>query len=307
MAIVTSDFLAGLMTNFRAIFKQSLDEAFPVNPLYQEIATKFLSTSDKESYGWLGANPAMSEWLDKRQLHGLKPFDYSLTNKHYEGTIAVNRDTYEDDKYGLIAPRIQGLAKRAVKHFDQKVVSQLDDGQTLLCFDGTAFFRTNRTIGSSGTIDNLKTGNYSDSAAEILTAIALGYVAMQGYKDDKGEAMNLVPDCIVCPPAMYIPIINALNPAVTGVTRPEARVILPDRVFVSPYIDLDTDNWYMLCTKNLEVKPLIFQLRKDVQFVSLDKADDMNVFMQNEFYYGVDDRFATGYGDPRTAIKFINS
>ena len=63
----------------------------------------------------------------------------------------------------------------------------------------------------------------------------------------------------------------------------------------------------MLCTKAVEVKPLIFQLRKDVQFVALDQPDDQNVFMQNEFYYGVDDRFAVGYGDPRTAIKIINS
>ena len=311
-AIVTSDFLAGLMTNFRAIFKVGLDEAFVESPLYKERATLFTSTSDKESYGWLGANPQMSEWLDKRQIAAVKPYDYSLTNKHYEGTIGVNRDTFEDDKYGLIAPRIQGLARRAVKHFNMMVLSQLDDGQTLLCFDGTAFFRTNRVIGASGAIDNLKTGNYSDSAAEILAGIALGYSTMGTYKDDKGVPMGIVPDCIVCPPAMYIPILAALSPGLTvgnptGQQRPEARVISPDRVFQSPFIDGDTDNWYMLCTKQIEVKPLIFQLRKDVQFVALDKPDDLNVFMQNEFYYGVDDRFAVGYGDPRTAIKFINS
>ena len=111
MSLVTSDFLAGLMTNYRAIFKQSLDEAFAEKPLYQEIATKFQSSSDKESYGWLGSNPQMSEWKDKRVLNAPKPYDYSLTNKHYEGTIAINRDTYDDDKYGLIPPRIQGLAE----------------------------------------------------------------------------------------------------------------------------------------------------------------------------------------------------
>ena len=48
MALVTSDFLAGLMTNFRAIFKQSLDEAVAEVQLYKEIATLFQSTSDKE-------------------------------------------------------------------------------------------------------------------------------------------------------------------------------------------------------------------------------------------------------------------
>lgn len=307
MGLVTSDFLAGLMTNFRAIFKQALDEAIAEKPLYQEIATKFVSTGDKESYGWLGANPQMSEWVDKRVLSAPKPYDYTLKNKHYEGTIAINRDTYDDDKYGMIPPRIQGLARRAIRHFNQTVVAQLDDGQTLLAYDATAFFRTNRAIGDSGTIDNLKTGNYSDSAAEILAGIALGYATMQKYKDDKGLPMGLVPDCIVCPPDLYIPIMAALVPAVSGTVRPEARVIMPERVFPSPFIDNSTANWYLLCTKGIEVKPLIFQLRKDVEFVSMDKPDDSNVFMQNEFYYGVDDRFVVGYGDPRTAIKIINS
>ena len=37
------------------------------------------------------------------------------------------------------------------------------------------------------------------------------------------------------------------------------------------------------------------------------EPDDENVFHRNTFYYGVDDRFAVGYGDPRTAIKIVDS
>jgi phage major head subunit gpT-like protein len=306
MTIVNSDFLAGLMTNYRAIFKQALDEAFAEKPIYQEIATKFNSNTSEESYGWMGANPTMSEWTDKRQLKDLKAFSYTLTNKHYEGTIAVNRDTYEDDKYGMIAPRIQGLARRAVRHMNQAVIDQLEAGQTLLAYDGGAFFKTNRTIGSSGTIDNLKTGAYSGSSAEILTALDLAYQTMASYKDDKGVPMGLVPDAIVCSPKMFIPIRTALLPAVAGTSLPEAGIFQDARIFATPHVDGDADDFYVLCTKQVEVKPLIFQMRKEVEFVSMDKPDDSNVFMQNEFYYGVDDRFATGYGDPRTAIKIID-
>lgn len=308
MSIVTTDFLAGLMTNFRAIFKTGLDEAMKLDYIYTKIATKFDSTSDKESYGWLGANPTMSEWKDKRAIKAPLPYDYTLTNKHYEGTIAVNRDTYEDDKYGLIAPRIRSLAGRAVMHFENKVVSQLDDGQSLKAFDDGYFFKTNRTIGSSGTIDNLKTGAYSGSADEIRTALALAYSTMANYKDDQGEKMGLKPNAIVCSPAMIIPMRNALLPGVAGTVRPEAKLFQDAFIMDSPFIDLDVDDWYVLCLNPaLEVKPIIFQMRKEPQFVSMDKVDDTNVFMQNEFYYGVDDRFAVGYGDPRTAIKIIDS
>ncbi len=307
MSVVTSDFLAGLLTNFRAIFKQALDEAFAEQNLYEILATRFNSTSDKESYGWMGANPNMSEWTDTRIYKAYKAFDYTLTNKHYEGTIAVNRDTMEDDKYGLIAPRIQGLARRAVRHFNQMVVSQLDDGETLLAFDGVAFFSaTHQAIGSSGVFANMLSGNYSDSATEILAGMGAAFAAMQNFKDDKGLPMGLRPDAIVCSPTMYIPILNALLPGVAGTTRPEAGLFPTANIYSSPWIDADTDDWFVLCTK-AEVKPLVFQLRKSPEFVGITNPDAEHVFKNNEFLYGVDDRFAVGYGDPRTAILIHNT
>lgn len=307
-AVVTSDFLAGLMTNYRAIFNTALDEAVAEKPLYMIIATKFDSTTDKETYGWLGSNPSMSEWKDKRQIKAPLPYDYTLTNKHYEGTIAVNRDTYEDDKYGMIAPRIRGLARRAVRHFNKMVVSQLDDGETLTAFDGNAFFSaTHAAVGASGIFANLLSGSYSGSGDEIRAAMAAAYAAMQNFKDDQGEYMGLMPDTIVCSPSMVIPIRTAIVPAVAGTARPEAGIFPEAQIYSSPWIDNDSLDWYVLDTKEPEVLPIIFQLRKNVEFVSMDKPDDSNVFMQNEFYYGVDDRFAVGYGDPRTAIKVVDS
>ena len=306
MANVTTDFLAAMMTNYRVIFKQALDEAFAEFTLWKEIASLYPSTTDKETYAWMGAVATMNEWKDQRQYQAMKAYDYTLTNKHYEGTIEIDRDAYEDDKYGIMNPRIQGLARRAIRHYNQMVASQLDDGATLLAYDAGAFFKTNRTIGSSGTIDNLKTGAYSGSSAEILTAMALAYQTMMAYKDDKGVPMGLEPDTIVCSGTMKLAILNALLPGVAGTTRPEAGIFSPSRVFATPWVDLDTDDWYVLCTK-AEVKPLIFQLRKDVEFVSLTSPDNDHVFKNKTFLYGVDDRFAVGYGDPRTAIKIVDS
>jgi phage major head subunit gpT-like protein len=307
MSMVTSDFLAGLLTNFRAIFKQSLDEAFAEQNLFDLIATRFDSTSDKESYGWLGSNPTMSEWTDTRIYKAIKAYDYTLTNKHYEGTIAVNRDTMEDDKYNLIRPRIQGLARRALRHWNQMVGTQLDDGASLTAFDGVAFFSaTHQAIGASGVFANRLNGAYSASAANILSGIGAAYAAMANFKDDKGVPMGLVADTIVCSPAMKLPILNALLPAVAGTVRPEASLIPPDKVIATPWIDADADDYYVLCTKS-EVKPIIFQLRKSPEFVGIENPDAEHVFKYNEFLYGVDDRFAVGYGDPRTAIMVHTS
>lgn len=291
------------MTGFRAIFTQALDEAQAEFQLYKEIATVFPSTSDKESYGWMGANPAMRQWTDVRVHKALKAYDYTLTNLHYEGTIEVDRDTYEDDKYGLIAPRIRGLARRALRHMNERVISAMDDNGD--AYDGNAMFHATRTIGKSAAIDNLVNGAYSGSGTEIRAGMAAAMAAMALYQDDNGIPMGLVPDTIVCAPAMLLPILSALLPGVAGTTRPEAGIFSPSRIWASPWVDADTLDWYVLCT-TAEVKPMILQLRKNPEFVALDSPTSDHVFKNNTFLYGVDDRFVVGYGDPRTAIRVVD-
>ncbi|MFW5838255.1 MAG: Mu-like prophage major head subunit gpT family protein [Desulfovibrionaceae bacterium] len=53
--------------------------------------------------------------------------------------------------------------------------------------------------------------------------------------------------------------------------------------------------WYLLDTSRI-VKPLIFQKRKDYKFAALDKETDENVFMRDEYIYGVDARCNVGFG-----------
>lgn len=301
MALVTNDFLAGIMTNFRAIFMKALADNALSMADYTRLATVFNSTTDKETYAWLGAAPSMQEWVDKRRLNGLRNFDYTLTNKHYEATIEVDRDTFEDDKYGLITPRVQSLAKAALRYFNERVFSQLDDGAATKGYDTDYyFFADTRVIGSSGNIDNLLAGDYSASEAEIRAGINAAVEKMAGFQDDWGKPMNLMPDTIVCSPYMYMLIRQALLPGVSGVVRPESELI--KAVIANPWIDLNKYDWYILCTTE-EVKPIIFQLRKAPEFVALDDPKGEHAFKNKTFLYGVDTRFQVGYGDPRTAIK----
>ena len=300
--LITSDFLAAVLTNYRAIFSNALGDLSPGFEDYKKIATIFNSTTAKETYDWLGHTPSLQEWKDKREYKGLRNFDYTLTNKHYEGTIEVNRDTYEDDQLGQIPIRVKGLARNALKYFNEKVFSALDDNGD--AYDGTAMFADSRTIGASASIDNLLDGAYSESSSEIRAAIKAAVVAMMAYQDDWGKPMGLQPDTIVCSPLMGIPIKEALKEDVAGQQRTETEFI--KNVIVNPWIDADTLDWYILCTTE-EVKPLIFQLRKAPVFDALDDPKSDHVFKNNSFLYGTDCRFEVGYGDPRTAIKITDN
>lgn len=53
--------------------------------------------------------------------------------------------------------------------------------------------------------------------------------------------------------------------------------------------------WFLLDTTRI-MKPLILQKRKNYNFVTLDGEKDENVFMRNEYVYGVDARLNAGYG-----------
>jgi len=300
--IVTSDLLAALTTNYRVVFKKSLAEQANNFLDYQKVATVFNSETDKETYNWLGEHPSLEEWKDQRQINGLRNWNYTLTNKQYESTIGIDRNTIEDDKYGMYMPRIQGLASAALRAFNEKIFSHLDDNGN--AYDGTAMFADTRTIGDSGNIDNLLSGAYSASAAEIRAGLAAAIVAMANFQDDRGKPMNLEPDAIVCSPTMYIPIRDALLPGVAGTVRPESDFV--KNIIKSPWVDADSLDWYVLCT-TAEVKPLIFQNRKSPTFDSVTNPKDSYVFLNKKFLFGVDARFEVGFGDPRTAVKIVDA
>jgi phage major head subunit gpT-like protein len=53
--------------------------------------------------------------------------------------------------------------------------------------------------------------------------------------------------------------------------------------------------WYLI-DKTRAVKPFIFQMRRGVQLVRMDRPDDEHVFVHKKFRYGVDYRGAAAYG-----------
>ncbi len=55
-------------------------------------------------------------------------------------------------------------------------------------------------------------------------------------------------------------------------------------------------NPWFLMDLSRPIKPLILQIRKQPQFVAMDKPDDEQAFMRKKFRYGVDDRKNVGVG-----------
>jgi len=200
------DMFKGFQTRFNEGFRNA-------TPQWDQIATLVPSTTASERYGWLGQFPMLREWLGDRQIANLEAHDYTLKNRKFESTVAVPKDTIEDDQYGVYSPLFDEMGYAAATHPDELVFDLLNNGFSQLAYDGQYFFDTDHPVGD-GTTSNMQSGS--------------------------------------------------------------------------------SNAWFLLDARRT-LKPLIFQRRRDYSLRSMTKQDDEQVFMRDEFRYGVDARVNAGY------------
>lgn len=296
MPLVKSDIPNLLEAGLKTVFFEEYDRT-PSD--WGRVATVVPSTADTEDYAWLGSAPAMREFKDERLPAGLLEHGYSIKNKTWESSVAVDRAALEDERYGQIKVRIQGLGREARRHQDELVFSLLRGGFNQDCYDGQYFFDTDHSEGESGNQSNKGT------AALSATALQSAISAMMKFKDDRGRPLGIIPDLLVVPPDLQWSAMELLNSTYypelvtqsggNGGTQKLATNVLKGRLdlVVSPYLT-DGNDWFLLCT-NGPVKPLIFQSRVPVEFAALE-GNSENGFMRDQYLYGVRARYNVGFG-----------
>lgn len=281
--IVNPQNLRGIYIAFNTLFNKAFEGE---KPIYEKIATITPSTTDVETYAWLGDIPGMREWIGEREIQNLTGSDYTIKNKDFELTVGVDRNAIEDDKIGLYNPSVQMLGQSAAMHPDELVFKLLASGFTAKCYDGLPFFSATHKVGEK-TVPNKTTAKLS------LEAYIAARAAMMSLTNSKGRALNLVPDTLVVPPALekeardilVADFINGTKNTMQGTATP----------LVVPQLAGHDSSWYLLCTSR-PIKPLIYQQRKKAQLVSKTSETDENVFMSKKFLYGADSRGNAGFG-----------
>ena len=153
MPKITPEQLKALNTTFNASFQKGLDIE---ETQYGEIATTIRSSSESNTYGWLGAFPVMKEWVGERQVEQLSTAGYQIINKKFETTVGVSRTTIEDDTYGIYAPMMEHLGREAKVFPDSLIFGLLANGITEKCYDDKPFFATDHPVGKT-TASNYET------------------------------------------------------------------------------------------------------------------------------------------------------
>lgn len=281
--IISSQNLRGIYIAFNTLFNKAFEAQ---KPIYEQIATVTPSTTDAETYAWLGDIPNMREWIGDREVQNLSGSDYTIKNKDFELTVGVPRNAIEDDKIGLYNPSIQMLGQSAALHPDQLVFTLLKDGFTDKCYDGEPFFSTAHKVGKKN-VSNKGTAKLS------MEAYIAARAAIMSLTNSKGQPLGLIPDTLVVPPALDATARDILiADQINGTKNTMQGTATP---LMAPQLAGNDTAWYLLCTKR-PIKPLIYQQRKAAKFVAKTDEKDDNVFFSNKYLYGVDSRGNAGFG-----------
>lgn len=280
---------AGLQIIFEDAYGNAASE-------WERIATRIDSTRDVETYGWLGASPRLREFADERLISRLRENAFTIRNRTWESTVAVERAAVEDEQYGQIRLRVEEMARDAKRHPDELVFELLAGGFTALGYDGRPFFDTAHEEGDSGAQAN--------AGSDPLSSVGLrnAVTAMRRIKDDRGRPMGIEPDTLVVPPELewtarellssaFYP--DALAPASASQRLAANPLQGALRLIVSPYLS-DADDWFLLQTSR-PVRPVIVQVRIEPEFEALE-GESAEGFLRDRWLYGVRARHAAGYG-----------
>jgi phage major head subunit gpT-like protein len=304
-------------------FFQRLDFSFmeamrAVPSFWQKLATEVPSVTEANIYPFLAGLPQVREWLGPRVLQNIALRAYTVPNKHFELTVAIDKNKFEDDTYGMYAQWMPLYAQSVAEFRDRAFATSIEAGVTELAWDNQYFFDTDHSVnpdnsGSGVNVNKFVGAGYDIAVADPLVPFAAARAAAAAWKRDDGLPLGAVPDLIMVHPneeiyalkiAHAVMTAQAVGSAAAGVSNVYQGKV---DVLVNPYLTVTSGRpWYLFCT-NRGIKPFLWQNRQPPQFVQRTAVTDDNVFKLRQFEWGVDFRGAPVYTFPGMAYRFSAS
>ena len=268
-------------TKFNEAQKAAQTRAFPNDLLPEDIAIAFAASGAATQHSWLEQIKGIHEWVGERVLNNAKLGKLTVVNRDFENTIKVSRNEIEDDQYGVYSPLIAMMGADAENLWKKLAIEALlGNGEWA---DGNPFFCSGRVLGKS-TFTNAVTTALSKAAVEAAIA------AMRGWTLYGGEPGEIRPDVLLVGPSLEATakqICEADLVADGGTTVSNVSPAKALKVRVSQSLIGDhASEWYVCGDKN-GVKAVGIQKRKLPVLTRKDREEDDNVFMTNDYLYGV--------------------
>jgi len=277
------------------------------------LSMHFDSNQESETYKWLGQVPGLRQWIGGRIAKGLDTNGITIKNLEFEATLEINRNDMRLDKTGQVLIRIGDLADRTNIHWAELLSTQIQNGESQLCYDGSFYFDTTHSEGLSGTQSNKLAFTLSGfpvtvhgsstfpSAEEMAVAILQTIQNMLLIKDNQGKVMNAMAKkfTVMVPVGLMGPAIAAVNNATLGNNVTNSLVTLASKngfqieVEVNPM--LNWTNKFAVFRTDARVKPMIRQEEVGVEMKAIAEGSELE-FEDNVHHYGVHAIRNVGFG-----------
>lgn len=300
--------LEAARVGFHAAFLEQLGitNNNPLLALFNEVR----STAGIEEWQWLGDLPDFEEWKGDRFLAELSAFKLRILNKDWASGIRIHQNELEDDKLGLIAPKIAGLAAKAKSHKIRLMVQLLINGFTGLAYpevgnglgyDGNFFFSTSHATGS----------NKLTAALDATSLVAAELLLQSQMSYDGREPLEMMGTHLIVGPKlaavaqklMTSEFLPSAGPGATETNFLKGRYT----VVVSPLLRGAYDDYWFIADMNQPVKPFVFQNREDISTSAVvggkgSSNDSVPRFQRGELWFGAEARYNVAYFEHRTMV-----
>lgn len=299
--IVDKDFLAGARTTFKAVFDQLMGELKSDWPKFATL----IDTEGKStlSFSWMGQPPQMRPMSGVLEFGKAYPHDYTVAVTENGVGIEIKESAFMSDPLGTITLFVKNMMVQASRYEDKVAAQKLSAGFATTygaAFDGKAFYAltTGHQIGDGAAFINQVATNLDNAGA----AYQIGWAMINTNQDDAGEPLGLVPTVLVVHPYNRLVAKQMLNAIIISTT---SNVLVGDvDLVVSPWLNktsgASNKEWHLLAG-GLPINPILLIQQMPKRFVAQDGLDSDEAFTRNVYRYKVDNKLATGYGDPRGA------
>ena len=275
--------------------------------LWNKLASRWNSKGETDHIPLSSVDARMRKWTDNRKIRNVKTTAQSVTNELYEWTLEVERTKLEDDLYQQYIKETKTGAKAARMWADDLIVEAIEQGHTMLCFDGLSFFNAAHRIDpwdeDSGTYSNLVTGS-----ALNPTNFEARYNQFCQAQDWSGRRMRRhKPTLLVVPTSLQVMgkkicEHEKLQDTTNGGEYPNPFHGLCE-LLVLDDLTSQTDWYFFRTDAETEMYPLIYVDRIRPQFQTAVNPDDPTIIMTDKFIYGSRARGTYAYGLPFDAMK----
>jgi len=215
----------------------------------------------------------------------------TLTHVEYTKGFKVERKLYDDDLYGVINQRPQGLAMGAMRTKEKHAASVFNNAFSSSYVGGDAVSLCNASHPYSPVNPTVQ-GNAGSTALSYDAVIATELL-MRAYKDDRGELVTILPDTILVPPALAETawtIVNSMNKP--GTADNDGNYVRSQgwNVVVWRYLT-DANNWFMIDSGM--AKQFLYWLDRVPLEFTMDPTSDFNLEARFRGYM----RYSYGWSD----------